>query len=292
MPKASCLVLIAAALCATVQGRAGEAPPSPPQRPLLQPPVLDVPSPITDRFTVRAMYFRPSISTIVRYNDPDAATPGGTTISGEDTIGLPDRKNQGWLDLMFRLAPRHRLEAQYYQLKRAGESVLDQDVSFGKSTGANSFQAGDRVISRMDMRQLNIGYTYSLLRREQIEAGLGFGIHLLQLSGSLEAPATFKREQLDTSGPYPTLAGNASWRFTRRFSVNAAAHFLTFSHNDVTGRSLAWNADLQFRAHRNLAVGLGYSSTRYRLDSSDPDFFSGFLNLKYQGPELFLRAAF
>jgi hypothetical protein len=279
--------MAAAMLSAVAPGWAGEASPQP-QRPLLQPPVEDIPSPITDRFSVRVMYYRPSIDTTVRYDD-EAGTTQGTLFSAEDTIGLPDTKNQAWLDLRFRLAPKHRIEAQYYQLKRKGGGTLAQAVDFGEDT----FNPGDgEIISRAELRQLNIGYSYSLLRREQLELGLGLGIHLLQLTGSMEQPAAFKTEQLDTAGPYPTLSGDLAWRFTRRFSVNAGAHFLTFRHDGVKGRSLAWNADLQYRAHRNLAVGLGYASTLYRLDSEDPDFFSGFVKMKYQGPQLFLRAAY
>jgi hypothetical protein len=281
------LVLVAAMLSASVPGAAGEAA-AQPQRPLLQPPVEDIPSPITDRFAVRAMYYRPSVTTTIRYDDEQGAT-AGTLISGEDTIGLPDSKNQSWIDLRFRLAPHHRIEAQYYQLKRKGGGTLTQSVDFGEDT----FNAGDgQIISRAELRQLNIGYSYSLLRREQLELGVGLGIHLLQLTGSMEQPAAFKREELDAAGPYPTLAADLAWRFTRRFSVTAGTHYFTFKHDGAKGRSLSWNADLQFRAHRNLAVGLGYASTLYRLDSADPDFFSGYVKMKYQGPQLFLRAAY
>jgi hypothetical protein len=279
------ITLVVALLAVSMQGSAGE--PAPPQRPLLQPPVVEVPSPITDRFAVRGMFFRPSVSTVVRYDDTTGIA--GSKVSGEDTMGLQDNKNQLWLDLMFRMTPRHRIEAQFYQLKRRGEATLTAPFDFGDDT----FDPADgELISRMDLRQLNLGYSYSLLRREKLEMALGLGIHLLQLTGSVEAPQAFKREELDTAGPFPTLSGDITWRFTRRFSINAGANYLKFSHSGVKGNSLAWNADLQFRAHRNLAVGLGYSSTYYRLDSSDPDFFSGYLKLKYQGPELFLRAAF
>jgi hypothetical protein len=268
------------------QGNAAEQSPQP-QRPLLQPPVEVIPSPVSDRFAVRAMYFRSSISTTARY-DNIAGAPGDT-FNAEDTIGVPDTSNQGWIDLLFRMTPRHRIAAQFYQLKRSGTALLSQPLDFGDET----FQPGDgEVRSHMELRQLNLRYAYSVVQREQLEVGLGLGLHLLQLEGTLEAPAAFKREQLDTAGPYPTLAADVSWRFTRRFSVNAATHFVSFKSGGVNGRSLAWSADLQFRAWRNLAVGVGYASTLYRLDSSDPDYFPGYLKLRYQGPELFLRASF
>lgn len=287
MRTVSRLVPVAAALLLAAQAMAGE-PAQQPQRPLLQPPVEQIASPITDRFAVRGMYYRPSVSTTVRYDDEDDGAPG-TTASGEDTIGLPDSANQFWLDLMFRMTPRQRIEAQYYRLKRSGSAELTEPLEFGDDT----FEPADgEILSRMDLRQLNLSYKYSLLRRERVELGVGLGIHLLQLTGRLEARSTFKQEELDTAGPFPTLAADASWRFTRHFSVNAAVDYLTFSRGEVKAGSLAWNADLQFRAHRNLAVGLGYSSTRYRLDSKDVDFFSGYMKLKHAGPQLFLRAAF
>lgn len=278
-------VLAGIALGIVTQVHAADPAPQP-QRPLLQPPVEEIPSPITDRFAVRALYFRPTISTTARYDDIAA---DGTPFSGEDVVGLPDTKNQGWIDLMFRMTPRHRVAVQFYQLRRHGRAVLDQPLQFGNTIFQNS---DGEILSSMELRQLNLGYAYSVVRREQLEWGVGLGLHLLQLEGVLEAPTTFKRERLNSAGPFPTLATDVTWLFTRRFSVNAGAHFVSFKSNSADGRSLSWNADVQFRAWRNLAVGLGYASTLYRLESSDPDYFLGYVKLRYRGPELFLRAAF
>jgi hypothetical protein len=280
--------LLAAGALATSTAFAGEAAGTqPPQRPLLQPPVDLVPSPITDRFAVRAIFFQPSVTTSGRYDD--AAGTQGTPFSGEDSLNLPDKRSQAWIDLAFRMTPRHRISAQFYELKRNGSTVLTQQLDFGD----DSFLPADGTVrSSMDLRQLNVGYLYSLLQKQRIEIGLGFGIHLLQLDATMEAPAAFKRQHLDTAGPYPTLDGDLSWRITRRFSVNGAAHYFNYISTRTDGSSLSWNADLQFRAARNLAVGAGYSSTRYHLSSSDPDFFQGFVKLQYRGPELFLRASF
>jgi hypothetical protein len=179
--------------------------------------------------------------------------------------------------------------AQYYQLKRGGNAVLDQPLDFGEET----FGPGDgEIMSRLNLRQLNLIYTYSLLQREKVELGLGFGLHLLQVEGTVEAPAAFKRERLDTAGLYPTLAGDVTWRFTDRFSANGAAQFVKFKPGGVDAASLSWNLDVQFRAHRNLAVGAGFTRTRYWVESTDPDFFLGYFRMSYRGPQLFLRASF
>jgi hypothetical protein len=274
--------LVTLALCGVA--RAAEQAAS--ERQLLQPPKGQIASPITDRLAVRAMYFWPAIKTIVRYDDAGAP---GTLFGAEDALGLRHYKEQGWIDLMFRMTARHRLLAQYYELKRGGDKVLDRTLDFGDQT----FGPGDgHVLSQMGLQQLNLIYTYSMLQRERVELGLGFGLHLIQMEGTLEAPAVFKRERLDTAGLYPTLAGDASWRITDRFSANGAMQWVKYSPSRVDASSLAWNLDVQFRAHPNLAVGVGYSRTRFWLESADPDFFLGYLRLGYDGPELFLRASF
>ncbi len=280
------LVLAAAGLLVLGVAAAGEAPPA--ERPLLQPPKFSIPSPITDRFAVRGMFYRPANGTTVRYDNAEAGT-AGTVISAEDTLGLADTRSQGWVDLMFRMTPRHRIQAKYYQQTRHGTALLTQNVQFGEETFT---PADGRIRSGMDLRQLDLTYTYSLLRREKIELGLGIGIHLLQFEGSISAPLRFETETLDAAGPFPTLAASATWRITRRFSVNADANYLTGSTGDVEAHYEAFNADVQFRMQRNLAVGLGYSRTRYKTISIDPDFFPGYFLLTHKGPQFFLRASF
>ncbi len=284
MRTVSCLVLAVVVLGATARGNAGEAAPQP-QRPLLQPPVLEVPSPITDRFAIRAVYFRAAIVTDIRYDD--SAGNQGSQFGAARELGMPEAMNQGWLDLTFRLTPRNRIQAEFYKLTRKGDRIIDKDISFGD----DDYAAGERIVSRMDLRTLGITYLFSALRGEQVELAAGLGIHLLQLEGSLEAPARFESEQLDAAGPFPSLAIDGTWRFTRRFSINGTAHYLTVHTSDADGDYLSWRANLQYRGWRNLAIGLGYAGTRYKMDSTHPGN-SGYLNLQYSGPEVFARVSF
>lgn len=256
-----------------------------PGRELLQPPKVQVASPITDRFALRGVYFRPTVDTMVRY-DSSAGAPG-TLLDAEDTLGLPGQRDMGSLDMMFRMLERHRIRADFTKLSRGGDTLLGQPVFYGD----DQFFANERVRTAMDLRKLGLTYTYSALRREKVEIGLGLGLHLLQLDGTVEAPARFVRERLDTAGPFATLVADATWRVTRRFSLNASAHYLDASIDEVEGGYTAWHADVQYRAWRNLSFGAGYSHTRYRIDSTDPDF-SGYFNLKYSGPEAFVRVSF
>jgi hypothetical protein len=138
---------------------------------------------------------------------------------------------------------------------------------------------------------MGLAYTYSIFRRERFELGMGLALHLLQLDGRTAVPARFVEERLDTAGPFAALVGQASWRVTRRFSVNVSGQYFDLSPDDVRGAFRGFHGDVQYRGWRNLAIGLGYSYSGYLVDSTDADF-SGFYRLIYKGPEAFVRVSF
>jgi len=264
-------------------GSQATSPPS--RRELLQPPKQSIASPITDRLAVRGIFYAPRISTEIR-NDADDGT-AGTPISAEDTLGMADQMNQGGIDLMFRMLDRHRIRAAYYQQKRSGDQVLDEPIRFGNDV----YQVNDRVISDMDLRQLDVVYTYSVLRRETVEIGLGLGLHLLQMEGTLEVPARFEEEEDSVAGPFGTVAADGTWRFTRRFSLNARANYFKGHSGEVHGSYMNWHADVQFRWKRNFAIGAGWSYNRMYVNSAEDDD-SGLFRHEYKGPEAFIRVSY
>lgn len=279
--KTFTLALLAAS-AVTVAGESPDAPAT--QRELLQPPKMRVASPITDRLAVNLRFFMPSIATDVRYDASNGTA--GTPLTGEDTLGLQDQLKQAAIDLQFRMVERHRIRAQFYKQTRSGDVVLNQQIRFGDDV----YLVNDRVASSMDLRKLDLAYTYSFLRREKIELSLGLAIHLLQAEGNLDAPARFVSERLDVAGPFATLAFDGTWRFTKRFSLNAQANYLKGHVDEVRGSYRAWNADVQFRLRPNFTLGAGYSATRFFLESTDPTD-SGLFRFDYKGPQAFIRVS-
>ena len=99
-------------------------------------------------------------------------------------------------------------------------------------------------------------------------------------------------ELLDTAGPAASLVGDFTWRITDRFSLNGQGQWLEGNVADVEGKYFAYRANLQFRAARNVAFGIGYGGTHYEVDSDDPDYFSGYAWLHNRGPEASVRVSF
>jgi hypothetical protein len=279
------IAILGAAACGAVSALAGEAPAPAAPRELLQPPKMSIASPITDRFAVRGTFYMSKVATDLRYDSSTGVA--GTPLSGEDTLGFPGKLNQGGVDMVFRILDRHRIHADFFKLTRSGDQVINQSIRFGDDV----YQVNDRVLTSMDLRKLGLTYTYSFWRSERLEIGMGLALHLLQLEGALDAPARFVRESLDVAGPFATLAGDVSWRVTKRFSLNVAGDYLGGNVKDVEGGYQSYRGDVQFRAQRNLTFGLGYSHIRYKIDSRDPTFL-GYFSLKHSGPEAFVQVSF
>jgi hypothetical protein len=254
-------------------------------RKLLKPPAVTTPSPITDRLAVRGVYYRPSINTTVRY-DNSAGVPG-TVLSGEDTLGFANHLDQGSVDMAFRMLERHRIRAEFYKMTRAGDRVVIQTIRYGNDV----FLVNDRLVTSMDLRKLDLNYTYSFLRREKFEMSIGLAIHLLQAEGELQVPARFVRQRLDVSGPFATGAFDATWRMSKRFSLNASGNYLGGHTSTVKGLYRHLHGDVQFRLQPNLAFGAGYTATRIKLDSQDSSL-SGLFDFDFKGPEAFVRVSF
>lgn len=242
-------------------------------------------SPITDRFAFRGVYFAPSIDTVGRF-DSSAGTIG-TVFDGETDLGLNDRSNQGRLELTFRLRERHKVRADYFRLTRYGESTLTRPIAFRDTI----YNLNDRVETNLNLRMLGFTYTWSALRTERFEAGIGLGLHTLEAEARGRVRTRLIREEGTGIGALPSLAAEGTWRISRRWAVTGRANLLSVDVSDVSGKFQEFHVDVQWRARRNLAFGIGYTGMKIDLDSRDPDL-TGALLIDASGPEAFFRVSF
>jgi hypothetical protein len=244
-----------------------------------------IPAPATDRFSIRASYFRPAYETIVRL-DADLLTPG-TVINAEEDLALDDVGDLGRMEVYFRLGERNRVRVDYLKINRFGDTVLARDIDFGNDT----FLAGERVQSVLDFRSFALTYTYSFFRGETFEIGAGIGVHLMELEAIAEAVDRLQREEDSGIAPFPSVALDGSWRFARRWAIAARAQSYSGSYKDNEGDLTEFHIDVQYRWKPNLTLGLGYSSFEFDAVIREEDF-PGLFNIQADGPEFFVRASF
>jgi len=248
---------------------------------------VTTPSPIQDHFALRASYIDARVQTRAQVSDTTAGLVG-TPFDGERDLGLPAHSRTGRAEFIFRLHNRGRLRVDALDLSRSGSAVLTRTLQYGNQT----YQANERVNTQFDWRQFALTWLYSLVRNDRFELGTGVGFHFIQTEAVAQVPArAASRQAFDGAGPFATLALDATWRMTRRFSLNARGQTFELTTSSITARLFDWHADVQFRAHRNLAIGAGYQSNYVRLDVPDRNP-GGTLRFDVSGPEVFLRASF
>ena len=249
------------------------------------------PSPITDRFAVEGIFFNPAVSTTLRIDaqSQGAGLPGtsGTPVSGERDLGLDSRNPQGRFEIMFRLRERNRLRVDYFEINRRGNNAISREILFGNET----FEPNDRVTSEIDWRQFSFTYTYSIIRTDRIEAGLGLSAYFLQADARGEVQAKQLRQEVSGSGVFPAIPVDFTWRIWRGLSVYARGQYFRASVSNFSGSIGEYHGDLQYRWTPNFSVGAGYTIMKTALDVSDTNF-PGAFRLDVRGPEAFFKISF
>jgi len=249
------------------------------------------PSPITDRFSVRGTFFNPAISTTLRIDgaSPGGGAPGvpGTVLSGEKDLGLTDRNPQGRIEIIFRLRERNRLRVDYFESNRRGDHVISRPILFGNET----FVVTDRVTSSVQWRQFGLTYTFSVLRTDRLELGLGLGVHFVEAEARGEVTARQLRQEVSGAGAFPTIPLDFTWRISRRFAMVARAQYLRAAVNNFEGSMGEYHGDFQYRWKPNFSVGAGYTIMRSFLQVNDANF-PGFFRQNVRGPEAFFKVSF
>jgi hypothetical protein len=249
------------------------------------------PSPITDRFYVRGTFFNPAISTTLRI-DTQSPGPGllgttGTVVSGERDLGLDSRIPQGRIEIMFRLRERNRLRVDYFESNRRGDHPITRQILFGNET----FDVNDRVTSSVQWRQFGLTYTYSVLRTDRFELGLGLAVHFVEAQARGAVDAKQLRQDVSGAGAFPTIPLDFTWRISRRFAMVARAQYLHASVNSFEGSMGEYHGDFQYRWKPNFSLGAGYTVMRSFLSVNDAHF-PGLFRQNVRGPEAFFKVSF
>jgi hypothetical protein len=245
------------------------------------------PSPITDHMAFRAIYYFGKVSTEARF-DPSQTVPG-TSFSAERDLGLTDRADQFNAEAMFRFEERNRLRVSFLDLRRGGDTTLDQDIQYGNQL----FLKGEEVKSELDYRQFDLTYTYSFLRSKWYELGAGLGVLLLEAETSADVPNTPKIATFSgvVAVPFVAPAIDGTILLDRHWSFNARGEWFRVSINATNGLLDDFHTDLQYRWRSALAFGAGFQwhHVSLHLAKTNPP---GDVRLSVNGPEVFLRASF
>jgi hypothetical protein len=242
---------------------------------------------LNDRLTLQAALVESSNHTTIRY-DSSAGTPG-TVVDGEQDLGLPSRKLIGHAELMFRMKERHRVHIgnYYLPLDRHATTQLDKTINFGDTT----YNVNDVVASELNMRLLEITYSYSFIKNDRAEVAASLGFDVVGFEAAATVAARLRTEREDHSAPAPVGGLDGTVRLSSRWYAEARAQYLKVNTHDVSGTLETFQANLLYRLSPNVTFGLGYSGFKVDVESFKVGE-SGLFQLRSTGPQLLARVGF
>ena len=252
-----------------------------------RPPVQQPDNLLDDRFEMGATFTYSSNQTQLRV-DSSAGVPG-TEIDAESDLGLPKKKLIGDLDILFRPAERHTIRVNYLFLPmdRTANHELQTQINFKDAT----YNVSDVVSSELDIHVEGLQYSYSVLKSERYELGVGLGFDLIEVSAQANVPARLAQQHEETSAPVPLGSLEGAWRFSSRWYAQGEWQYMRATVSHIYGSVAVWHLGALYRVNPNVTLGLGFQSYHVVVDSNKSGD-TGQFGIKTAGPAISARVGF
>jgi hypothetical protein len=246
-----------------------------------------------EKYWIEVSAYRPDIDSSAKVMSINGASVA-TNIDVESDLGLSDHAVLPTVSAGVRLG-RVIIGADFYSLHRSGSRSMSRDVNFDDVTYPVGVAIGTRFNS--DIYRLTVGY--DVLRRKNAEFGVAVGAHVtdfkldLDGEGTVEGTTITSRQNRRKSAlaPLPTIGAFGAVELAPRLTLRGRVDWLKLSVGDYDGE--LWNAQagLDYRLHRNIALGVSYRFVDYRIHAEKPDW-TGRMSYRFKGPALGVRAGF
>ena len=239
---------------------------------------------LLDKFYFGAGVFFPKTTTQAQLDSSRLGV--GTNIDFEQSLDMARSKTVPSFFGRWRFGERWRLDAEYFELNRTGERVLDRDVQWGELV----FPAGSGVTSQFDFSDLRVSVGYAFFRTADKELGVGFGLHLASYDVRLST-RTQGSDGEDVLAPLPVLSIYGQFALTDRWAVGSRLDRFSLSYDKYDGSLTSLGLDLTYQPFRHVGFGAGYRGLFIRMDAEGDRAMLRFRQT-FEGPLLFVNASF
>ena len=186
---------------------------------------------------------------------------------------------------------RWQLRGQYFRVEDTQSAELNEDIQWGDYT----FNAGTSVGAGSDMQITRLFFGRRFWNSETLEAGLGIGGHLLDVSAFVAGNASidgeligFVEERASASQPLPNIGGWFQRVYADRWIVKARLDWLAANIDDYEGHIVNASAGLAYNFSDHFGIGLAYNLFEIDITIHDTDW-KGRIRSRFQGPFISLN---
>jgi hypothetical protein len=244
---------------------------------------------LTDKFYFAVGAFTPKTSTSASLESSNLGA--GASIDFERALGMETQKMVPDAAFRWRFGDRWRLEAEYFELRRTGDKVIGQDITWNGIT----FLTGTQIQSKFNFSDIRTSVGYSFFKTKDKEVGVSFGFHVASYDVGLQAVTGAAAAAGDQAkkilAPLPVLSAYGQFALTDEWAVGARLDRFAMTYDNYNGNVTSIGADVNYQPFRHVGFGLAYRSLFIVLKANGPDYAAEF-NQTFQGPLLYMNASF
>ena len=221
---------------------------------------------LTDRWTFDAAVMQQRVSAEVR-----STRIGDTETKIDlDDLGVDDSEVTGQFSLSGRFADRWRANFAYTNLAVSGDTLNERDFNFG----GIEFPIATRTESDLEIDTFIVSLDYAIRQKENLEWGVGAGLHAIDLSISFEAAVnnvSARGSDEDFLAPLPNLRWYMKYAISDKWLLSATAGWLGAKVDDYDGQLLVAGVKAEYRFNDNWSLGVGAQLIDIDLEVDDGD---------------------
>jgi len=216
------------------------------------------------------------------------------TVLDLDRIGLDNSDSSMWLTANWRSrSSRWGAWFGYWGFDASGYRVWQEDLPIG-----GGIPVGAALTSEMKADWYILEATYSFVRTEKVDFGIGAGFHAVDLDFRIngrvqvgEREGDIINENIGALAPLPNILGYFHWKFAPRWTLTTRFGWFDLSYGDFDGKMTNMHTLVRFDMSKRWALEAGYQFVNLELDI-DEGLFTSVYDVDFNGPMGVLRFKF
>jgi hypothetical protein len=242
------------------------------------------PNVVEDRFRAEVMMLGATYDTDLRI-DPTLAAQG-TMINAEDDLGLDDSDLLPLGEITLLPGDRHLIRLSGFAMRRSAQKQINRTIVFDDQT----YLPGELVDSTLNMTVFGLTYGYSIVKMQQLDIALTFGIQVIEVEANAVVRSRVVRDAETGVTPLPLGGIEGRYDFNEQWSAEMRLQYISVEFDEINGSVMDARAALTWRKNPYLVFGVGYRMFGVEVDSQDIDT-PGRVDAQMAGPLLFMRAS-
>lgn len=212
----------------------------------------------------------------------NSATLGvGAVVDLENVLGVERGFRTFRVDALYRFGKtrRNEIEFHYFDSKRDGNKVLDQDLQIGDTI----FPAGTGVSTEFRLTFYNVDYVYNFLMNDHVRLGVSAGLHTTAIKLKVEEASGSNEDNEDITAPLPMLGLRLDVLLTRNWRMKTNLNLFYLQYDNYTGRLSDSLIALEYAPWKHFGLGAGINAINYYVqDDGDSSLADLNGNIRFQ----------